>query len=359
MVFEFFVKLESLYKYKLLLLIIPISKLPEINSKELIRKLFSFGNEITIRIKGGGEHTFIYESIINNIQSIYVNDNEIEKPNNNKLLLEGEDNVIKIKLDLSRIKSLDKLFQDCGDITEIDLSNFDSSSKIGMYHIFYKCTSLTSINLNNFNTSSITNMEGIFEDCINLKSLNLSNFDTSRVSLMIKMLSGCNNLISLNLSNFNFSEVTSTYDLFKDCNNITTLDLTNITIADYTPLSCVGFPKLKYLIFKNSCIQNYEKCKVFFQNIPNDIIICTNDINEVITKMKLSNKCIINYCGDDWENIKKNISNGNEGCSFGFREGLKEIDGRCYKNTIDSTIANIANIDETNKIEETNIKIIS
>ena len=284
MVFEFFIKLENMYKYKLLLLMIPISKITSINSKELIRKLICFGNEITIRIRGKGEHTFIFEDKEETIQSIYINNILFEKPDsdkpyNNKIDLEDGDNFIKVQFYSEGLQNLNHLFENCINITEIDLSNFNSSLKDGMYHMFYKCTSLTSINFNNFNTSSITNMEGIFTNCINLSSLNLSNFDTSQVTTMYQMFSGCNNLISLNLSNFNtslvknvekmfvgcnnlislnlsnfyFSEGVSTHELFKDCNNITTLDLTNITISEKTPLNNIAanFEKLKYLIFKN------------------------------------------------------------------------------------------------------------
>ena len=386
MIFKLFFNPERIYKYKLFLLMILISKITAINSKEILRKLISFGNEITIRIKGKGEHIFIYGDKINTIESICVNNKDIVKPDNNSIVLEDEDNLIKIKFNLSRINSLDKLFQNCVDIVEIDLSNFNSSLKNGMYHIFYNCISLTSINFNNFDTSSIENMEGIFEGCKNLKSLNLSNFNTSKVKKMYRMFSGCSNLISLNLSNFNtspvenieemfsgcnnltylnlsnfdFSEIHSTDNLFKDCNNIIILDLTNIVISEYNSLDDIAtnFPKLKYLIIKNSCIQNPERCKIFFQNIPKDIIICTYNLNEIITKMELSNKCITNYCGDDWEDIKKNKSNENGGCSLSCDEGSIENNGKCNKIIIDRTIANIDDIYETNTIKENNIPLI-
>ena len=384
MVFEFFLQLKEIYKYNLFLLIILISKITVINSKKhlnnLVRKLISFGNEITIRINGKGEHNFIFRAVINTIESIKVNNKAIKIPTSNKIRLEEDDNTIKIKFYLNSLYSLNQFFKNCENITEIDLSNFNSTLINGMDYIFSNCISLTSINLNNFDTSNIKNMQGIFQNCRKLKSLNLSNFNTSLVHNMYgmfsgcnnllslnlsnfntslvqnmqEMFSGCNNLISLNLSNFNFSKVIYTVKLFNGCNNINILDLTNITISNQTPINS-NFTKLKYIIFKNSCIPNKDKCNFFFKNIPNNIIICSDKINEIIRKNELHNKCITNYCGDDWENIKKNISKGNGDCSFECEENLIEYNGRCFKNITNENISDI--IYDSNIMKETNIQI--
>ena len=50
------------------------------------------------------------------------------------------------------------MFDGCSDISEIDLSNFDSSEITDMNNMFYKCSSLTSINLTGFITSQVTAM---------------------------------------------------------------------------------------------------------------------------------------------------------------------------------------------------------
>ena len=43
------------------------------------------------------------------------------------------------------------MFYGCKDITEIDLSNFDTSLVTLMDYMFYNCYSLSSLNLSNFN----------------------------------------------------------------------------------------------------------------------------------------------------------------------------------------------------------------
>ena len=69
------------------------------------------------------------------------------------------------------------MFHGCNDITEIDLSKFDTSLVTDMSTMFCDCGSLSSLNLSNFNTSLVTNMWGMFQNCYSLASLNLSSFD--------------------------------------------------------------------------------------------------------------------------------------------------------------------------------------
>ena len=84
----------------------------------------------------------------NAIQKIYVDDQEKEyNKDTNKIILESEDNILRIILDLNQIYNLDPLFSVCQNITKIDLSNFNSKFANRMYRIFYNCISLISINI--------------------------------------------------------------------------------------------------------------------------------------------------------------------------------------------------------------------
>ena len=69
-------------------------------------------------------------------------------------------------------------------------------------NMFFQCSDITEIDLSNFNTSKVNNMIGMFNGCSSLTSLNLSNFDTSKVEKMNVMFCGCKKLSSLNLSSF-------------------------------------------------------------------------------------------------------------------------------------------------------------
>ena len=83
--------------------------------------------------------------------------------------------------------------------------------------------SLTELNLSNFNTSKVTNMSTMFASCANLTSLNIKSFDTSIVVDMNSMFEGCSSLTSLDISNFDTSKVENMSKMFKNCSNIETI----------------------------------------------------------------------------------------------------------------------------------------
>ena len=124
------------------------------------------------------------------------------------------------------------LFLGCSEITEIDLSNFDSSEVIRMSRMFYQCSSLTSLDLSNLNTSKVTHINALFYSCTSLKYINLSNFDTSKIKSMSSLFSYCLSLVSLDISNFNTSEVQSMNFMFHHCQSLKTLDLSNFVTSN-------------------------------------------------------------------------------------------------------------------------------
>ena len=257
-----FLKFVNLFKFNnIVSAFILICLIYQTRSKKekFSHKLISFGNEITIKINNKGEHYFFYINLRNAIQKIYIKNEEKEyNKDTNKIILESGDNIIRIVLDLDQINSLDFMFSECENVTEIDLSNFNSTRANGIYKMFYNCISLTSINFKNFDTSKVTNMQEMFKNCRNLKSLDLSNFNTSLIQNMYEMFSGCKNLITLNLSNFNLSKTYKTQNLLFDCNNLEILDLSNLIISEETNLNSLSsnLPKLKYINFKMACISN-------------------------------------------------------------------------------------------------------
>lgn len=129
------------------------------------------------------------------------------------------------------------MFYNCGNMTQIDLSNFDTSQITNMGGMFQGCSSLTALDLSNFDTSSVTNMNAMFEGCSNLKELDLSSFDTSKVTGMSGMFMRCSNLESLNLKNFNTNNVTAMEQMFYECSSLKELDLSNFSTRNITFMS--------------------------------------------------------------------------------------------------------------------------
>ena len=62
---------------------------------------------------------------------------------------------------------------------------------------FNGCDNLTNINLSNFNTKNVMNMSKMFSNCFKLTNINLSNFNTQNVMNMSGMFSKCNNLTNI------------------------------------------------------------------------------------------------------------------------------------------------------------------
>lgn len=56
-----------------------------------------------------------------------------------------------------------------------------------MARIFRGCKLLTNLDISNFDTSKVTNMSGMFNGCGSLTNLDLSNFNTSNVTDMSNM----------------------------------------------------------------------------------------------------------------------------------------------------------------------------
>ena len=135
--------------------------------------------------------------------------------------------------------------------TELDLSNFNTSSVTDMSEMFSGCANsygdgisgIVSINLSSFNTSNVTNMSGMFRGCYALNNLNLSNFNTQNVTNMSYMFYETSKFVStwdffvvwglssLDLSNFNTSSVTNMSGMFGECVRISSLNLSNFNMS--------------------------------------------------------------------------------------------------------------------------------
>lgn len=112
------------------------------------------------------------------------------------------------------------VFEGLDNLTDLDLSDFDTSRTVGMASLFRGCKSLKSIDLCSFDTSNVVDMSGMFLECTSLESLDLSCFDTSNVECMGSMFADCSSLTKLNLSSFDTTNVNDMGGMFSGCNNL-------------------------------------------------------------------------------------------------------------------------------------------
>ena len=258
------------------------------------------------------------------------------------------------------------MFNKCINITEIDLSSFNTSNVNFMQNMFYGCSSLTSLNLANFNTLKVTDMSSMFALCSSLTSLNLSNFDTSKVSYMVGMFFKCSSLTSLDLSNFNTSLVENMEDMFQYCLSLTSLDLSNFDTSLVISMKnmfehCSSLTSLNLSNFKTFQVENmdsmFESCinleyinlynfgenkledndYMMFYNVPENVVICINQnfSEEIIFPQIYSIKCYVIDCSNDWKSKQKKIINNNNECIESCDNSTQykyEYNGKCYEN---------------------------
>lgn len=74
--------------------------------------------------------------------------------------------------------------------------------------MFNNCGNLVELDVTEFNTSGITNMECMFRGCKLLTTLDVSHFDTGNVDDRGCMFYECESLTTLDVSNFNTQNVT-------------------------------------------------------------------------------------------------------------------------------------------------------
>ena len=215
-------------------------------------------SKITLKVKGIGNKK-VFNTILvdryffpDEININGKNQNEVNPSYN----LNQTDNIVNLIWNKD-INSTFSMFYSCPDITEIDLSDFNTSQLKNTAAMFAGCSSLVSIDFNNFDTSQVTWMYNMFGDCISLISLNLSSFDTSLVTTMENMFRNCSSLTSLNLSTFNISKVENMKQIFSNCINLEYINLLNFNKNQLVP------DNLYYI----------------FNNIPDNIVICINEDN--------------------------------------------------------------------------------
>ena len=299
--------IKLLLIFNLFLRVLPFNN---INSIE-----FKYSN-ITLKVNGIGDKKVFNTILVDRYyypNEIYINgknQNEVNPSYN----LNQTDNIVNLIWN-NDINSTFSLFYSCPDITEIDLSDFNSSQLKNTAAMFADCYSLVSINFNNFDTSQVTLMYNMFGNCISLISLDLSNFDTSLVETMENMFNNCTSLTSLNLSTFNISKVTNMQRMFSQCINLEYINLLNF----------------------NKKQLEQDKISYIFNNIPDNIVICINGDNtgnNIFNKIK-EKSCNSVECSNDWRKKQKKLISKNNTCVDNCTnngEYKYEYNGKCYKN---------------------------
>lgn len=138
------------------------------------------------------------------------------------------------------VEDMRKMFSNCGELQELDISSFNTKNVSDMSYMFFYCMSLNKIDVSKFDTSKVENMSSMFEECTNVVNLNLKKFDTRNVENMSSMFRGCT-FTDLNLENFDTSKVKSMQNMFRDCMQLINLDISNFNTRQVTNMNSMFY----------------------------------------------------------------------------------------------------------------------
>ena len=325
---------------------------------------------IKLKVSKVGQVKIINNPLLKPSQ-IYIN-GDIKYTNQDTISIDNIDDEIKLEWS-NKLTDCNSMFATLDSITEIDLSEFDSSEVTDMNRMFYLCTSLKSINFCNFDTRKVTNMSEMFANCTSLTSLDVSGFNTGKVKYMARMFYACYSLKELDLSKFNTlsvitfsatfmdcfnlkfinlegldsysedfssmfyncyslksldlssftSSIFSAKYMFYNCTSLTSLDISNFNsinmyIMNHTFTNCKN---LGYVNFKNfrkpgggSWSGDWELDNVL-DNTPQNMVMCftesrAGEFNEIFS----SKTCKLIDCSENWQSKQKKINSENGNC---------------------------------------------
>jgi len=137
--------------------------------------------------------------------------------------------------DTSSVTTMANAFNGCSQLTELDVSNWDVSNVTNMQNLFSGCSGLTKIDISNWDTSNVTNMNNLFANCTSFTDLNdyVPYLDTSsltNISRIFLYYAG----EELDVRNFNTSNVTSFSEAFFRIPNVKVLDVSGFDTSNVT-----------------------------------------------------------------------------------------------------------------------------
>ena len=147
--------------------------------------------------------------------------------------------------DTSCVTKMNGMFTDSG-VVELDLTSFNTANVSDMTEMFAGCGNLESLIFgNSFNTANVTKMDKMFQDLELLEELDLSNFNTEKVESMSYMFAGATKLEILILSKFNTSSVSNMKNMFARCSALTKIYVTSLWSTESVTATTSGVDMFK------------------------------------------------------------------------------------------------------------------
>ena len=135
------------------------------------------------------------------------------------------------------------MFRNLKNVTDIDMSTFDTSKLLNMNSMFAENSKLVELDLSNFDTKSVRNIGGLFYNCTLLERVDISSFNTSNVEKMNNPFANTRIEI-LDLSNFDMSKVDNTSTMLNGMKNLKQIKTPKVYPSDTSVV--ITLPKVMY-----------------------------------------------------------------------------------------------------------------
>lgn len=136
------------------------------------------------------------------------------------------------KWDTKSMTEMIRMFSGCETVTELDVSGWKTDKVTHMNEMFSGTgISQIAVNGSGWDTSKLVNSYGMFEDCTNLTPIDLSTWNVSKLEDTSEMFAD-SGLTSIDLSKWDESIVNSVYDMFRNCKALTSVNLNGWNLSN-------------------------------------------------------------------------------------------------------------------------------
>jgi surface protein len=163
-------------------------------------------------------------------------------------------------LDVSNLTSTKNMFNNCSNLTQLDLSSFNFDNITDCYYMFGGCSNLTTITLGNFRVPNLTSIGSMFNSCLKLTKIDLSTIVSPNITSLYGLFYNCESLTEVNLSNLETPNLKETTYMFYNCMKLKKIDIRKMSfdkvtssytdMFKYVPSGCL-------IIVKDSTAKNW------------------------------------------------------------------------------------------------------
>jgi hypothetical protein len=161
-------------------------------------------NSITAkyRIHNPSQNILLFnDSYTNLIHTLRIDGNKLNNVTNEYKFDTSGVHTVKMSFKKA-LRSSEKLFADCENLIEINLTNLTSERINSTVEMFSGCTNLINVDFTNFDSSNLKNASYMFHNCSSLYTLDFHGFQVNELKDISGLFYGCTNLSTIHFNYF-------------------------------------------------------------------------------------------------------------------------------------------------------------